>query len=321
MKDHVAAIAAFAVIVLWFGIAAGQKSKAAVSVRVGLTGTATNFVPVFIAKEKGFYADEGLDVEIVSMGPSQSVTALLNGDLQFNANLGTTIRAAFRGVPVRAVVSLKRGSGFWMFSKPEIRSVAELAGQTVATGPAGSSPHTQTVFILEKVGLAGKVNLMPLASGEFAALMAGKVAASYVNSDGYTRVQDAGFRKLISFSDYIDQPSSGIGTSHEMIINKPAIVQGFVNATFRAMSFFKQNRSESVNFLVKYQKRSESSAQRVYALDVENFGGNGVVQCEAVKRQFEMEKEFLRIAVAPPCDLVVDNQFAEKMPARPSAGQ
>lgn len=325
MRDHLMAVVTIAVVAGWFALAGGQQSKPTTSslvpVRVGLVQPATDFVPVFIAKEKGFYAEEGLDVEIVFMGPSQAVTATINGDLQFNANLGTTLRAAFRGAPARAILSLNRGPGFWLFSKPEIRSVGELAGQTVATGPAGSSPHTFMLFILGKFGLAGKVNVLPLASGEVAALTSGKVAASYANSDGYIHAQDAGFRKLLSFLDHIEQPTSGIGTSVEMITNKPALVQGFVNATFRAMMFFKHNKSESVKLLARYQKRDENSAQRVYALDVDNFGGDGTVKCEAVKRQFELERGFLRLDVPPPCDLLVNNQFTQKIPTRWRSGQ
>jgi ABC-type nitrate/sulfonate/bicarbonate transport system substrate-binding protein len=101
-----------------------------------------------------------------------------------------------------------------------------------------------------------------------------------------------------------------------MITNKPTVVQAFVNATFRAMRFFKQNKSEAIKLLATYQKRDESSAQRVYALDVDNFAGDGSLKCDSVNRQFELEKVFLRIDAAPHCDLVVDNRFAQRIPTR-----
>jgi NitT/TauT family transport system substrate-binding protein len=301
------------------GEASRPSKQSTVRVRLGIPTAATDFLPFFVAKEKQFYKDEGLDVEIVYIGTSQAISAVLAGELHFNGNLNSTIRTAVQGRPVRAILALNRTPGYWLFSRPDINSMNELAGQTVAAGNPGSSTHTFTVFILEHFGLANKVRVLPSGRGSrdaALALLSGNVAAAYANSDTNIQLSDKGFRKLINYADYIKVPTSGLGTSQNMIETRPQIVQAFVNATYRGMRFVKGNRAEVIHFMAKFQKRDERSAARVYDLDVESFGGDGTVNCQQIEKGFELQKSFIGIdaSAASPCDRVINNAFAHAIP-------
>jgi ABC-type nitrate/sulfonate/bicarbonate transport system substrate-binding protein len=197
--------------------------------------------------------------------------------------------------------------------------MSELAGHTVAAGNPGSSTHTFTVFILEHFGLAKKVRVLPSGRGSreaALALLSGNVAAAYANSDTNIQLSDKGFRKLVNYSDYIKIPTSGLGTSQTMIETRREIVQGFVNATYRGMLLIRENRTESIQLMAKFQKRDERSAARVYDLDVESFGGDGRVNCQQIEKGLELQKAFIGIdaSAASPCDRVIDNSFALALP-------
>lgn len=292
-------------------------SSVPVRVRVGIPTIATDFLPIYTAKAKEFYRDEGLDVEIIIIGTSQGVAATLTGELQFNGTLNATIRTAIQGRPVRAILALNRNPGYWLFVRHDIHSMNDLAGQTVATGNPGSSTHTFTVFILKKFGLAGKVRVLPAGTGSreaALALLSGNVAAAYANSDTYVQLEEKGFRKLLNYADYINHPTSGIGTSQKMIESRPQIVQAFVNATYKGMTYFKKNRLESVGLMVKFQKRDEKTASRVYDLDVASFGGDGTIGCEVAENEIQLQKEFIGSGTAAPCEQVIDKRFAQNIP-------
>ena len=62
--------------------------------------------PVVVAMRKGFYRDEGIDVDKVQMQPALGVKALISGDVDYLLAWGSALRAAVTGVPVKAVVGI-----------------------------------------------------------------------------------------------------------------------------------------------------------------------------------------------------------------------
>ncbi|HWH80131.1 MAG TPA: ABC transporter substrate-binding protein, partial [Candidatus Binatus sp.] len=62
--------------------------------------------PVVVAMRKGFYKDEGIEVDKVQMQPALGVKALLSGDVDYLLAWGSALRAAVTGVPVKAVVGI-----------------------------------------------------------------------------------------------------------------------------------------------------------------------------------------------------------------------
>lgn len=294
-----------------------MDSKGPTSVRLGIATRATDFFPYFVAKEKGFYAEEGLDVVSVFISPPTGILAMTNGDLRFNAAIGSGTRAAVMGVPVRPILALNRGPQFWLMAHPSIKSVEELVGHTIATGFPGSTTHVYTLYILERFGLKGKVQVLAAGQGSREAalsLISGKVVATYANSDTFGQLVDKGFRQLVRFADYIDQPTSGIVTTQNLIQTRPEMVQSFVNASYRGMAFFKKNRADSIQLLAKFQKKDETSVTRTYDLEVSNFGGDGTLNCETAKKELVIQKEFLKVQNPPTCDVLLDNRFAQKIP-------
>ena len=90
-------------------------------------------------------------------------------------------------------------------------------------------------------------------------------------------------------------------------------MQGFVNASYRAMVSLKENRSESIKLLAKFQRRDEQSAGRVFDLDITSFGGDGRVHCDVVEKGLDLQKEFIGAASPVPCERVINNQFAQPL--------
>ena len=112
---------------------------AAEKVRVSVTNPNMSFLPAGVALKKGFFKDEGLDVEIIRMNTPNTVTALVTGDLGYTLLFGSVVRAALRGMPIRALASLLDSPTHAIVAKPEYKSVKELRGKTVAIGNYGGT--------------------------------------------------------------------------------------------------------------------------------------------------------------------------------------
>src|SRR5262249_8281826 len=85
--------------------------------------------PSVVAIRKGYYKDEGLDVDKVQMQPAIAVKALITGDVDYLMAWGSAIRAAVTGVPIKAVVGMASRPLHVLIARPEIKTPRDLKGK------------------------------------------------------------------------------------------------------------------------------------------------------------------------------------------------
>jgi len=87
-------------------------------IRISVTNPNMSFLPSGVALKKGFFKDEGLDVEIIRMNVPNIITALVTGDIGYTLLFGSVVRGALRGMPMRALASLLDGSTHALVARP-----------------------------------------------------------------------------------------------------------------------------------------------------------------------------------------------------------
>ena len=117
--------------ILWMH---GHCAEAADKIRISVTNPNMSFLPSGVALKKGFFKDEGLDVEIIRMNVPNIITALVTGDIGYTLIFGSVVRGALRGMPMRALASLLDGSTHALVARPEYKSGKDLKGKTVGIG-------------------------------------------------------------------------------------------------------------------------------------------------------------------------------------------
>src|SRR4026209_1179184 len=112
--------------------------------RVVITYPSRSIAPVdlYIAQERGFFRQEGLQAEVVQVRGNIGVTALLSGYAQAINNVGTVIRALERtDLPAKVVSQSLKKNLFWLVTKPDVRSLSDLKGKIFGTTTLGGSQH------------------------------------------------------------------------------------------------------------------------------------------------------------------------------------
>ena len=295
------------------------KASTPVVIRMAVANYGINSMPYAIAREKGYFLEEGLQLDFIVTSSAAAMAATHSGGVEFTGYAGSAIGAAMQGLPLKVVLSLSKKPKYWIFSKPEIRSLAELSGSTLAVGTRGGGPHIYALFILDKFGLTGKLQVLPLSGFTARAvaqlLVNGQIQAGYASDSTYYELKDRGFRELVNYGDHIEEPSSAIAASQEMIDRRPEIIQAFVNASYHGMVFFRQYRNESIAIMVKHMKLAPATATRLYDLTIPAFGGDGIIGYAPLKKLLETRKEVLGLeAEVPPYTALVDNRFASRIP-------
>src|SRR5207344_1365975 len=155
-------------------------------VRMASSSTNVSFLALYTALHRGFFKDEGIDLEIIYMPANLASTAVLNGDIDYNGAVTGTIGAAVRGQPMKVLLFTVAKPFLFLMSKKDIKDVKQLKGKKIA----GSSPGGSATLIAEKVlkhyGLepGRDVSLLPMggsAAGRYAVLETGVVDASFLS--------------------------------------------------------------------------------------------------------------------------------------------
>ena len=68
------------------------------------SSTNVSFLALYTALHRGFFKDEGIDLEIIFMPANLASTAVLNGDVDFNGAVTGTIGAAVQGRPMKVLL-------------------------------------------------------------------------------------------------------------------------------------------------------------------------------------------------------------------------
>lgn len=191
------------------GGAAGSSGGAAADsgkLTVGMIPVA-HFAPVYIAQQEGFFKAEGLEVVTQPIQSAASIVpSVVNGQLSFGTSAGTPfINAVAKRLPIRAVAPAganprapEEDTIGILVAQGGPKSLAELAGQTMAVNAQGSQPHIAAAKVLMDAGVdpsSVRVVSMPMADS-LAALKQGTVKSAAMAEPFVTIGQEQGARLL-----------------------------------------------------------------------------------------------------------------------------
>src|SRR6266513_4172753 len=146
MKQTAAAIATLIVFIVAAGAASAQLKK----IRFSTSSIAVTEMQFRIAQMKGFYREEGLDLETVLIRGSVGMQALIGGSVDYASAAGSIIAAGVRGAPVRLVLIVNAIPQFDLVGQPDLKSVAQLKGKVVGISSRGGAVDLLTQLILTK---------------------------------------------------------------------------------------------------------------------------------------------------------------------------
>jgi NitT/TauT family transport system substrate-binding protein len=145
-------ILALGVSILWLlsVSSTGAQEKVIVS---HTTRGSLSIGPLFYGIERGFYRDEGIDLVYVSIRADLGIKALISGDVDYLYSVGTIIRGAALGIPVKTLSFDFAKVMHFLMGRPEINSAATLKGKKVGVSSFGATGDLAARVALQQLGL------------------------------------------------------------------------------------------------------------------------------------------------------------------------
>jgi NitT/TauT family transport system substrate-binding protein len=289
-------------------------------IRMGSSSTNVSFLALYTALHRGFFKDEGIDLEIIYMPANLASTAVLNGDIDYNGAVTGTIGAAVRGQPMKVLLFTVAKPFLFLMGKKEIKDVKQLKGKKIA----GSSPGGSATLIAEKVlrhfGLepGRDVSLLPMggsAAGRYAVLETGVVDASFLSVPENIIALEKGYNELIFAGDVVEFPQNGFGTSEKKIRESPDEVYRMVRATLRGLQFVweKNNQEAVIAILMKQWKINDPKmASEMFKQVTRVLTRDAYVKPESVQVLIDLARESAKVTKPISVAEVVDYSFLDK---------
>jgi NitT/TauT family transport system substrate-binding protein len=303
--------------ILLFSAVSG-RAQDLVKVPVQIPSITPAVSPFAVARDRGYYRQEGLDVQLVVIPSALGMQAMLGGNVKFATAGGAGLLPILRGAPVRYVFTSFSRPMFWLYARPEIRSVDGLKGKKVGVSGIGSGPDSLLREILKKSKLEGgrDVVILPVGSGtaRFFALQAGSVDAAMLSIPGNLMAQDAGFRELVSFinEEWIELQGT-VNVTEQLMASEPALVEKFIRATLKGFIHFRDLRAQSIAILTRFLKTKEDAATKIYDLMRPSLAQDGTVNEEIQRKSLEHVVERAGLKEPPRLEKIFDYSVAVKV--------
>jgi NitT/TauT family transport system substrate-binding protein len=312
-----------AVFTLFLLIFASSRAVAQLKkIHFSTTSIAVTELQFRIAQMKGFYREEGLDLETLLIRGSVGMQALIGGSVDYASAAGSIIAAGVRGAPVKLVLIVNSKPQFDLVGQRDIKSIEQLKGKVVGISSRGGAVDLLTQLILTKHGLTPNKDVTSIVIGtpeELAtALRAGVVAACLLSPPRQLILYREGFSRLAYSGDYLaSYPSGGVGATDEKIRNNPAEVLGFVRASMKGLQYYSQHRAESIDIISKYLGVKDLAlAGEVYDLHLSRIGGFSYLDEAWMRGAIDFTKKSLAVTKDIPPSQVFDFSFVEKVLGR-----
>jgi NitT/TauT family transport system substrate-binding protein len=311
-----AALAAFLLSIF----STAQAQPAAKKVRMGISTTSIIFLPLYTAVQKGFFKDEGIDLELIVMSATLASTAVLTGDVDYNGAVTGVIGAAVQGRPLKVLIfTVDRPLSFLM-AKKEIRGGPDLKGKRVAGSSPGGSATLLAKLAMKHFGLDADrdVSIIPMGGGDasrLAALESGLTDATILGIPFNIYALDKGYRELAFFGDIMRFPQTGFGTSERKIRENPDEVLKMVRATLRGLTFIweDKHRDEILDLVMRRLKISDRKlAAEIFRHLRRGLTKDASVEPEGIQALIDLARGNARVSKPVTVAQVVDYTFVEK---------
>jgi NitT/TauT family transport system substrate-binding protein len=269
------------------------------------------FSDIYVAMDRGFFREEGLEAELVQARPDLAMAGLIAGEVDVDTAAGAAAAASQRGMPIKIVaVSLYRPL-FWLVTRPEYKSVAELKGLTLGITSLNGIQHRTASHLLRRGGLDPAKDITSIVMGGaptlLSALNSGSIQVTALSPPTVIVARDK-FKMTI-----LGEPpkealalQSGFSVSERNLIEKRDLVRKILRSIAKAHKYFLENEKGATETLAKYMKLDPAMITESYRLSRFGFTKDGILTDKDAEEFLKEDTKLLGLSSPAPMSKVFD---------------
>ncbi|HTM07742.1 MAG TPA: ABC transporter substrate-binding protein [Verrucomicrobiae bacterium] len=239
-------------------------------IRAGYPSANVQFLPSFVALDKGIYKSEGLDVELISVrSATVAVQALIGGQMQYILTIGPQMPAIWEGADIVLLAQQVGRPTFSLVVTPNIQKVADLKGKKIGVSFGGST-YAGIRALLEVNKISEKeveyINI-PGSTPKVAAMKQGLISAALLAPPADYIAIKTGFKRLLNLADvFRDTAFTGLAATGKWTRDNPQQVKRMVRAIVRSVIHTRDYPEDAIQSMMKHFSMEREAAADAYNL-------------------------------------------------------
>ncbi|MBI2988918.1 MAG: ABC transporter substrate-binding protein [Deltaproteobacteria bacterium] len=241
-------------------------------------------INLHVAQQRGFFREEGLDLQLVQLSDIPAIKALTAGEVQAVSIVGSVVRAIERDdAPLKVLsIDLKRPL-FWLVARPEYKSIADLKGKVLGVASRGGGPHLVAARLLRKGGLDPEKDIAVIVTKDtLQSLVSGDIQATVLLLPSVILARDNFKMNILASSVEEFSLERGLAVREDLLREKRDLIKRMLRALAKARRYVLENERGSSELLADWTKVELPVALESYRLARPSFTTDGIPTEEEV---------------------------------------
>ncbi|WP_201318573.1 ABC transporter substrate-binding protein [Paenibacillus sp. EPM92] len=293
---------------------AGKPEKA--DIKIGLPLRGATFLPIYLADQKGFFKEEGLNVSIAEFkGDAGVIQALAGNSVDINV-------ASLTGI-VNSIKSNQQFAAFWGgfnqapfdWYSPNMKSMKDIKGKRFGVSTYGSLTDALTRYAVRQAGLDPEKDVQILQVGgsanALAAMQSGQIDASTLDNPYKFMAADKGWNLLLSERKDLTPtwPQHVVYANKDFIKKNPETIKAFLRAMVKGVDDMEKNPQEAAKVLADTLQFDEKYASKALEDMMPGFDKKGKIDPKGIEFFWKITVAMGDADKAWPDDQWLDNTF------------
>jgi len=231
-----------------------------IRLNVSYSSESPGALSVWVAKESGLYARNGLDVQLLRVTGNVAVMAVVSGEVNIGLMGGSAaITSNLAGSDAVMVAAGQVSTDYSLVTHPKIKTAQQLKGGIVGVASVVGSAMTATGYALQKLGLSQKEVTLLVVGGtpeRLVSLRTGRIQATLLSPPTSFAAENEGYNILTDVVG-IPLPYNSIVSTRKFVRENPDLARKFIRAHLEAVALLKTNREVGLKTLAKYLRRTQ----------------------------------------------------------------
>ena len=302
---------------------AWSQSGKLTRLRAATTNASPSNWPLLVGQKGGFFAAEGIDLELIVLrGSTLQTQALLTDGVQINAyTVDTAARAVLAGAPLKFVASNQEKPTFRVVVHKDVSQWAGLKGKHLAAGSPGGTYYAVLLAMLDANGIKkSEVNVIAMgnSSARVHAMRVGTVQGAIVSQPEDLVLLDDGYKLIGSVGEYVkDIQYQGYVVNEKWAQANEALLIRFLRAIRRSLAWLHNpnNKESSMDILAAHVRVKRSWLEQVYELLIKQnyLSTDGLPNTKGIRNMLVLTTKYSNErSTIPPLDRWVDLTYMDK---------
>lgn len=287
-------------------------------IRLCAPGVGSGIMHSYVAKERGYFAQEGIDLDVLVARGQICTMALLNGQMELSSNpnmFDAMVAGKFKG---KVIYVSAKTLGHRFIVAPEIKNFEGVKQKHIAVSTFGGLTDMLTREILEQHGINPAKDVVLLQIGtpdvRYSSLKAGVVKAALLSSTGGLQAIQEGYREL----PYHQPPwlSSPVTVSDELLARDRGTLRGILRAMQKGHLYYGKYPAVAIEMIRKVQRiENRGLAKQIYDDDMSRHNPTGSLEEANMRKVTERARDMLKVQRAVDINEVFDLSLAREVEA------